>query len=50
MSYPELLEELDSSPLIADHTVVLVEYARSQKPEILASIGEERVGGLEIKV
>ena len=32
VSYPELLEQLDKSPLIADHTVILVEYARSQKP------------------
>ena len=40
VSYPELLLELDQSPLIADHTVVLVEYARSQKPEILPSIGK----------
>lgn len=40
VSYPELLEVLDESPLIADHTVVLVEYARSQKPEILPSIGK----------
>lgn len=40
VSYPELLEQLDQSPLIEDHTVVLVEYARSQKPEILPSIGK----------
>jgi 16S rRNA (guanine(966)-N(2))-methyltransferase RsmD len=40
VSYPELLLELDQSPLIADHTVLLVEYARSQKPEILPAIGK----------
>ena len=31
--------ELDRSPLVADHTVILVEYARSQKPEITPAIG-----------
>ena len=40
VSYPELLAQLDQSPLIADHTVVLVEYARSQKPEMTAAIGK----------
>ena len=39
MSYPELLLELDASPLLAEHTVLVVEYARSQKPEMKASIG-----------
>ena len=39
VSYPELLMELDRSPLVADHTVILVEYARSQKPEITPAIG-----------
>ena len=39
VSYPDLLLQLDASPLIAEHTVILVEYARSQKPEIKAAIG-----------
>ena len=39
VSYPDLLLTLDASPLIDDHTVILVEYARSQKDEILPSIG-----------
>ena len=39
VSYPDLLLQLDASPLIAEHTLILVEYARSQKPEIKAAIG-----------
>ena len=40
VSYTDLLTQLDESPLIADHTVLLVEYARSQKPEMKAAIGK----------
>ena len=40
VSYTDLLTQLDQSPLIADHTVILVEYARSQKPEMKAAIGK----------
>ena len=40
VSYPEVLAQLDQSPLIAEHTIVVVEYARSQKPEMTAAIGK----------
>ena len=39
VSYPDLLAKLDASPLLSAETLVIVEYARSQKPEMKAAIG-----------
>ena len=39
VSYPDLLLEIDSSPLVSDDAIVLVEYAIGQRDEIKASIG-----------
>lgn len=40
VSYPDLLLELDASPLVSDDAIVLVEYAIGQRDEIKASIGK----------
>jgi 16S rRNA (guanine(966)-N(2))-methyltransferase RsmD len=39
VSYPDLLLEIDSSLLVSDDAIVLVEYAIGQRDEIKASIG-----------